>query len=626
MTNLGRSALLATSFLAGLMAVATGPTALAHIMAAPNDLVDLGLRDSGIAHLDTIGGPVIVPPHSGPGMKGMKGMKGMASPNAMVPADTAVFATPPFTGTSYVFGQAPSGAGPSAGTIGFFDQQAGWPFIGLHEILLPDGRVLNYGTDTDAQGHVRGGDTFRYDIWDPKLGTSSTAHTLLPNVTNTDIFCSFQVMDWQTGEVLITGGDSGSVYRNNAGTNATTIFSPTANAIRSAGKMQYPRWYASVVAMPNGDMVTLGGYINSVAATIVPEVYNSTPNANWSAPTQKALGWTSPNWRTLANATSDAAFGLNQGGWFYPKAWTTPRGDIFLIANTGLMYSINPAAPGSITKLTGVADRGSLTMPTVMYAPGKLLSLRLIPDTKTNITRATGQLIDINGPQPVLTHTADLDQIRSWGTATVLADGRVAVTGGSTVPNSINSPSVVAVTTQIWNPATGVWTPAAVAKQPRLYHSIAMMLPDATVLIGAGGSPGPLQQNNAEIYYPPYLFLQDGSGQPAPRPTLVSAPTNLTIGQSITASVGPTDVISRVTLVRAGSVTHSTNIDQRFFDTPFSQSGSTLTITPPNNANVFIPGYYLLFAFQNGAPSVAKTIHVTPPASLLAYPVVAKAG
>ena len=39
-----------------------------------------------------------------------------------------------------------------------------WPILGLHAILLPDSRVLNYGTNVKSQ------DTFYYDVWDPKLG------------------------------------------------------------------------------------------------------------------------------------------------------------------------------------------------------------------------------------------------------------------------------------------------------------------------------------------------------------------------------------------------------------------------------------------------------------------------
>jgi hypothetical protein len=280
---------------------------------------------------------------------------------------------------------------------------------------------------------------------------------------------------------------------------------------------------------------------------------------------------------------------------------------VFILANTGVMWSLDPTGAGTIASVapaTSVAPvRGSLTLPTIMYAPGKLLSLRL---------NKVVQLIDINGPKPVVTNTANIDAVRYWATATVLADGKVAVTGGSADPNTLTG---VDYTTQIWDPATGTWTAGAVATKPRLYHSIALLLPDATLLTGAGGAPGPVNEYNAEVYYPPYLYLKDGSGQPAPRPTLVTAPIRVVIGGKVSASVGASDVISRVTLLRAGSVTHSTNIDQRFFDAPFTQSGTTLTVTPPTDPNVFVPGYYLMFVFQNGVPSVAKIIRFVPPAA-----------
>ena len=49
----------------------------------------------------------------------------------------------------------------------------------------------------------------------------------------------------------------------------------------------------------------------------------------------------------------------------------------------------------------------------------------------------------------------------------------------------------------------------------RLYHSTSLLLPDGSVLTAGGGAPGPVTNLNAEIYYPPYLFKKDGSGQPA---------------------------------------------------------------------------------------------------------------
>jgi hypothetical protein len=78
--------------------------------------------------------------------------------------------------------------------------------------LLPDGRVFNYGTDeTGAQGAQ-----LIYDIWNPRLGNGSNAHTILPNTTSTDIFCSAASLIGAglpgigaglSGKLLITGGD-----------------------------------------------------------------------------------------------------------------------------------------------------------------------------------------------------------------------------------------------------------------------------------------------------------------------------------------------------------------------------------------------------------------------------------
>lgn len=216
--------------------------------------------------------------------------------------------------------------------------------------------------------------------------------------------------------------------------------------------------------------------------------------------------------------------------------------------------------------------------------------------------------IDINGAKPTVKPSGALDQVRFWANATVMADGKVLVTGGSATVNELVDADY---TSEIWDPATGAWTPGAVAAKPRLYHSIALLLPDATVLTGGGGAPGPVNELNSEIYYPPYLYKRDGSGRPAPRPTLAGAPSKVAVGRTVTATVGDADVIGRVAFLRAGSVTHSTNIDQRFFDLPFTQAGATVSVPLPADDKVMAPGYYMMFVFQHGAPSVAKIILVT---------------
>ena len=86
----------------------------------------------------------------------------------------------------------------------------------------------------------------------------------------------------------------------------------------------------------------------------------------------------------------------------------------------------------------------------------------------------------------------------------------------------------------------------------------------------------------------------------------------LSLNRQFTATVGSGNQISRVTLVRTGSVTHSFNPDQRFQRLSFTQAGQTLTITlPTTDPNVVLPGYHMLFVFdQAGVPSVAKIVHV----------------
>jgi hypothetical protein len=59
-------------------------------------------------------------------------------------------------------------------------------------------------------------------------------------------------------------------------------------------------------------------------------------------------------------------------------------------------------------------------------------------------------------------------------------------------------------------------------------------------------------------------------------------------------------------------VTHTFDSGQRFLDLSFAQAGQTLTITFPTvDPNVIVPGYYMLFVFdQAGVPSVAKIIRL----------------
>jgi hypothetical protein len=77
---------------------------------------------------------------------------------------------------------------------------------------------------------------------------------------------------------------------------------------------------------------------------------------------------------------------------------------------------------------------------------------------------------------------------RQWVSATVLADGRVLATGGSLQDNVLNGVNNKA---EVWDPATGIWTGGPEGQRPRMYHSGALLLTDASVLVLGGGAPVP---------------------------------------------------------------------------------------------------------------------------------------
>jgi hypothetical protein len=208
--------------------------------------------------------------------------------------------------------------------------------------------------------------------------------------------------------------------------------------------------------------------------------------------------------------------------------------------------------------------------PDVMYGPFKVLSMR---------GNRVVQSVDLSTNPPVVTNLSNLGKNRVWANATVLADGGVLITGGSGVDNQSTDVDYQAIYINPWSGGSRLAASAAI---PRLYHSATLLLPDGSVLTGGGGAPGPVNELNAEIYYPSYLYLNDGSGNPAPRPTIVSAPSTLQLGQQFSLTVGSSDQVSRINLIRMGMTTHSFNPDQRWIPMPFIQNGATITANLTN--------------------------------------------
>jgi len=456
-----------------------------------------------------------------------------------------------------------------------------WPLVAIHAALLPNGKVLAWDAtpdDADDDPHTTDNYTTRVTLWDP----ASNTHTPTNNDTDTDLFCAGSAHLWD-GRILFAGGDGARAGANGPLANSN-IYNPVSNTWHRTENMNAPRWYSSVAALANGEMLTLGG---TYEPSPLGEVFQF-----------------DQTWRPLQGTYPIELTGDYQ--WLQQ----TPEGSVISFGPSDLILDIDTSDSGSYSPLAGrdgveARDYGSYAM----YDVGKILvsggeqglSSAVIIDT------ATKQTVD----------TSPMIYGRRQHNLTLLADGSVLVTGGNSDGAEFYSPSAPVFEAEIWNPDTGVWREVNTTPTDRQYHSIALLLPDGQVLSAGGGICGDCylldyEERNAEIFAPPYLFNDDGSL--AARPTLGSVPAAADYGEMFNVSLNHSLNIAKAHLIKIGSVTHSENQDQRLVPLDFSQQALRLSLSMPDSRNVAPPGHYLLYVVDtSGVPSIGAMLKLGQP-------------
>jgi len=116
---------------------------------------------------------------------------------------------------------------------------------------------------------------------------------------------------------------------------------------------------------------------------------------------------------------------------------------------------------------------------------------------------ATTEIIDLGASSPAWVNGPSMSQPRIEMNAVILPNGKVLALGGSTNDEDTGSLSLNA---DLYDPSVGTvgsFSSAGANSSQRLYHSVALLLPDATVWL-AGGNPSRGTYNNkVEIYQPP---------------------------------------------------------------------------------------------------------------------------
>jgi len=345
------------------------------------------------------------------------------------------------------------------------------PYFPTHIHVLPNSTVMVWPGDG-----VNGDDP---RVWNPASGAVTSSSRI-----GFDPFCSAHTF-LLDGRLFVAGGH----INNWVGLPDAAIYNPANNTWTRQARMNLGRWYPTVTGLPNGDVLVVSGAVDT------PNGTNPLPQV-W----QSATG----TWRSLTAAQLILPI--------YPYMFLAPNGSVFNAGPEVITRYLNTNGAGAWTNVgnrtfNAVRDYGSAAM----YEPGKILLVGG-SDPPTN----TAEVIDLNATTPTWRAVGSMSAARRSLNAVMLPDGKVLAVGGTRGAGFNNgSPGMPVLTAEMWDPATEAWSVMAAGTVPRLYHSTAVLLPDARVLVAGGND-----FTQTEIYSPPYLFA-------GTRPSISSAPASV---------------------------------------------------------------------------------------------------
>ena len=461
------------------------------------------------------------------------------------------------------------------------------PINPVHVSLMYNGKVLV----VSGSGNYPPDISYMAGVWDPATDTVTT----MPIAW--DMFCNGMV-DMPDGRELVMGGTL--QYDPFYGQQRTTAFDPITGTFADQQNMADGRWYPTGLVLGDGRVMVFSGLGLTGNTNTTVEFY--TLGKGWSQAYNAP--WTPP---------------------LYPRMHLLPSGNVFYSGST---TSSSYFAPTTETWTLNVANTEYASTRT--YGSSVLLPLTPANGFKPRVmifgggspATATTELIDLSVATPKWSYATPMSQARIEMNATLLPSGQILVTGGSVNDEDASTESLNA---DIYNSTTGALSSGGANAFARLYHSNSLLLPDATVLLLGSNPTRGTYEPHMEIYTPAYLY--NSSGQLATRPTITSVSSSvLGYNSAFTVTTPTPSAISTVVLMRAGSVTHAFDMDQRMVGLNFTVSGGVLNVTSPVNGNLAPPGYYLLFLVNSsGVPSVAQFVQLmttpgTPPTGSITSP------
>lgn len=465
------------------------------------------------------------------------------------------------------------------------------PVIGITSVLLNNGKVLFWSYDPSQYGNPSASNTGVAYVWDP---LTRTGHSITPPE---NIWCGGQTI-LSDGRVYVAGGNLR--YPDSAGQTgwkgslSTYTFDPNPNAETWTRQpdMAIGRWYPTLTKLPDNRVVITSGYDQTGSQEIAQAVELFTP-----ADSVDGMG-------TINTVSIHDPTGL------YPFQYVLESGQMLQAGPSSSNTALFTPVTWSWANIPNMRSSHSGLGNGIIYTDASVTPVKqvIVIAGGVNNGKAISNNEWLDGTNP----SAGWKQYPNWvkprhnANTVVLPDGTLFTVGGNNAGTLYDKPLFES---ELYNkPAsdpTGRWIQMASNKIQAAYHSSAILLPDATVLLSQDDlHPSEASSHQAQVYSPPYLFK-------GTRPQITSAPSAVNPGETFSITANTPGIVS-VVLVAPGAVTHGNDMHQRFIKLQSQANGPNLQVVIPASSSLVPPGYYMLFIVDSmGIPSVAKFVHVS---------------
>ena len=461
----------------------------------------------------------------------------------------------------------PVGAPAPEATLGKWSAPFTTPIVAIHLALSMDGRALLWGLNGEPW------------VWDPTSYPANPGAGFSEVSWPSEMFCGGHTY-LPDGRLMVIGGEIASL---GYGYGIADVNAFGAGGWSNFPAMAFARWYPTATTLPNGDIVAISGSDQNAITVTFPELFNGS------------------SWRTLTGANLNLPL--------YPRTFVEPKqGRLFYAGENPISRYLDPNANGGNGAWISAGTRhlaASRGYGSAVMLDGKVLNVGGGGGVCPTGPNSSAELIDLHAASPAWRYVGSMAYARRQTNATILANGKVLVNGGTSACG-FDEASGSVYAAELWDPVTENWSLMASGAVQRIYHSAAILLPDARVLVAGGNN-----QSTAEVYTPSYLFATDGS--PAQRPSYALAASTAGYSQTLSLATSDAASIEKVTLVRLGAATHAFNQSQQLNTLSFGPSpdGQTLNVTMPASGRLAPPGPYMLFIINGqGVPSVAKILTI----------------